>query len=58
MKIKELRKKTGLSQKKFGEYLNIPQRTIENWESEKSSPPEYVKKLIEEKLKNDGKIND
>ncbi len=54
-KILELRLKTGLSQKKFGELIfNIQQRTIQNWELEDRKCPEYVEKLIESYLKSLG----
>ena len=51
MIIKELRELTNMTQKEFGEYLNIPLRTIQNWESEHRTPPDYVVELIEYKLK-------
>lgn len=41
-----------LSQAKMSELLKIPKRTIENWESGTSKPPEYVETLIVEKLLN------
>ena len=50
MRIKELRKQTGLSQTKFGELFGIPLRTIQGWENEQRTPPEYVVKMIEELL--------
>lgn len=53
MEIKEIRKKTGLSQMKFGEWLGIPWRTIQNWETGVSKCPEYLRRLIEEKVKNE-----
>lgn len=56
MSIKELREKTGLSQSKFAEYLNISVRTVQYWEQEKRTPPEYVTELIEYKLRNEGLI--
>lgn len=56
MTIKELREKTGLSQSKFAEYLNISVRTVQYWEQEKRTPPEYVTELIEYKLRNEGLI--
>ena len=46
MDIKELRAKTGLTQKAFSEWLNIPKRTIEDWETGKRVPPPYVVELI------------
>lgn len=45
--IKNLRKKTGLTQARFAELLNIPKRSIENWEEGKNKPPEYLVKLID-----------
>lgn len=56
MTIKELRTLTGMSQQKFSDYLHIPTRTIENWESEKRTPPVYVVELIEYKLRNEKMI--
>lgn len=31
--LKEIRKRTGLTQKQFGEIYKIPYRTIQNWEN-------------------------
>ena len=45
-KIKEIRKMTGLSQAKFAARYEIPKRTIENWQTGKTEPPEYVYKLL------------
>lgn len=47
MSIKELRKLTGLSQKDFGSRYDIPHRTIQSWETEQRSCPEYVENLLE-----------
>jgi putative transcriptional regulator len=52
MNIKELRKKLKMTQKEFGEYLNIPQRTIQSWELGERTPPPYVIELIKYKIKN------
>ena len=49
--IRALRACTGLTQKKFAEFVEIPQRTIENWESGRRQPPAYVVKLIAYKIK-------
>jgi site-specific DNA recombinase len=54
--IKELRKSVGMTQKAFGDYFNIPMRTIQHWESGTRECPEYLLKLIEYKLKNEGLI--
>lgn len=48
-----MRKAVKMTQKAFGEYLNIPRRTIEDWEAERRHPPVYVEELIEYKLKNE-----
>lgn len=44
--IRELRRKTGLSQAKFAEKFGIPKRSIENWEQCKRSAPQYVLNLL------------
>ena len=44
--IKEMRMKTGLSQAKFAESLNIPVSTLRKWEQGESSPAGYVIDLI------------
>ena len=53
MEIKEVRKALGLSLKKFSERYKIPLRTLENWEGNKNTPPDYVLELLEYKIKND-----
>lgn len=58
MQIKELREKTGLSQAKFAERYNIPKRTIENWESGKRTPPEYIESLLEKVINYESKKQD
>lgn len=44
--ILALRKWTGLSQTEFGNRLDIPMRSIQNWENGVSKCPGYVVKLI------------
>lgn len=44
--IKEMRKRLGLSQQKFGDYFGIPLRTIQRWEYEISEPPKYTVNMI------------
>ena len=50
MKVKELleemRKETGLSQKKFADKVGIPFRTIQDWELGNRIPPEYVVEML------------
>ena len=50
MRIKELRKATGMTQKTFSEYLGIPCRTIQNWEIGNRKCPEYLVALNRYKL--------
>ena len=45
-KIKELRKKTGLSQSKFSAKFGIPVRTLQQWEQGISAPPGYLIKMM------------
>ena len=44
--FKNFREKTGLSRKEFSEILEIPYRTVEDWENGKSNPAKYLVKLI------------
>ncbi len=44
--FKNFREKTGLSRKEFSEILEIPYRTVEDWENGKSNPVKYLVKLI------------
>ncbi len=59
-KIKELRKKTGLSQSKFSAKFGIPVRTLQQWEQGISTPPEYVVRMMAYimLLEENGKIKD
>ena len=50
MTIKEARYLSGLTQKEVSVLLEIPLRTLENWESGVRVPPVYVEKLIVEKF--------
>ena len=55
MTIKQLRTASGLSQAKFAKLLEIPTRTVEDWEGKRHKPPDYVVKLIEFYLDNQPK---
>lgn len=46
VEIREIRRKTGLSQAKFSEKYGIPKRSIENWEQCTRSAPQYVLNLL------------
>ena len=50
MTIKELRAACGMTQKAFCEYLNIPPRTLQDWEAGRRNPPPYLISLIMYKL--------
>lgn len=50
MTIKEARHLSGLSQIEMAKVLEIPRRTIEEWEANRRKPPIYVEKLVVEKL--------
>lgn len=47
MKIRELRLKTGLSRFAFATTYEIPPRTLERWEQERSDPPSWYMILLE-----------
>lgn len=53
LRVRLARMSTLLSQRAFAKELNIPYRSIENWESGQRVPPEYVVELIEYKLENE-----
>ena len=44
--VQKLRKSTGLSQRKFAEFFDIPVRTLQDWEQGRRNPPEYVLKMM------------
>lgn len=46
MNITELRESTGMSQKQFAAWFNIPLKTVQNWEYGRSTPPVYVIEMI------------
>ncbi len=45
-KLKAKRKAAGLTQKAMSERMEIPKRTIEDWEGGRMTPPEYVQRLV------------
>lgn len=55
-KLKLLRAQTNMSMKQFAEYFDIPYRTVQNWESNTRSCPEYLARLMEYKLIKEGLI--
>lgn len=46
MNIKEIRKKTGLTQEGFSKKYGIPLGTLHHWEAGDRKPPEYVLGLL------------
>lgn len=46
MTITEIREMSGLSRAAFSRQYKIPVRTLEDWESGKRTPPEYVLELL------------
>ena len=45
-KIKMLREKTGMTRKEFCDYINIPYRTVTEWERGTRNAPDYVLRLL------------
>ena len=56
MTFKELREGSGMSRGQFSEYFEIPYRTVQNWELGLRECPDYLLKLMQYKLVNEGKI--
>ena len=50
MTIEEARKSKGMSRKDVAEWLEIPYRTITNWENGDRQCPPYIEKLIVENI--------
>lgn len=53
MTVKELRKKTGMSQQEFGDYFGISKRTIQEWEQERKNPTDYLVNMMQRILDNE-----
>lgn len=53
MKIEEARKQKNMSRKELSEWLEIPYRTLTNWENGERSCLDYIEKLIVEKILRD-----
>ncbi len=51
--ITTMRKSTGMTRKEFSEYTHIPVRTLEDWESGRRTPPEYIPRLLSYQLRYD-----
>lgn len=48
--LRTIRTEAGWSRPKMVERVGVPLRTIEDWESGKRTPPEYVQKLVIDRL--------
>lgn len=55
MTIEEARKKVGMSRKQLSDWLEIPYRTLSNWETGERACPQYVERLVVEKIMRDYK---
>ena len=50
-KLKKARADVGISQQKMSDLLEIPKRTIEEWETGRRKPPKWVERLVIEEVK-------
>ena len=50
MTVKEKREELGISRSKMSRMIGIPIRTLEDWDSGLRTPPEWVERLLIEKL--------
>lgn len=57
MTVSEMREYLNVSRAEFSRRYNIPVRTLEDWESEKRTPPEYVMSLLERAVLEDASGN-
>ena len=53
MDIREMRTRLGDTQGEFASRYNIPFRTIQNWETGLRKPPEYIIRLLENRVRED-----
>ena len=53
MNIREMRNRLNITQSEFAKRYNIPFRTIQNWESGVREAPEYVMRLLEDRVNAD-----
>ena len=50
MTIKEARNQVGFTQKQVQEQMGIPVRTLQNWEAGVRKCPDYIERLVVEKI--------
>lgn len=48
--VKELRARSGMTQKAFSEYFGMSKRAVEEWEGGRRKCPDYLLRLMEYKL--------
>ena len=53
MNIRDLRTQLGDTQSEFASRYSIPFRTVQNWETGLRKPPEYVMRLLEDRIRED-----
>lgn len=51
--IKDMRRALGMTQAEFAAALGIPRRSVQNWETGVTIPPEYVVNLIRYRIEHD-----
>lgn len=51
--FKSIRKESGMNRKDFAEWLDIPYRTMQEWELGRRAMPQYVLSLIIYKVRNE-----
>lgn len=44
--LREIRSETGMTRKAFSEYMKIPLRNLEDWETGRRKMPDYLLRLI------------
>lgn len=49
----KIRENTGMNRKEFAEHLQIPYRTVQDWELGRRQAPVYIYNLIREKMERD-----
>ena len=45
-RIIQMRKEAGMKQVEFAEYFAIPVRTLQEWEHDRRTPPEYLVRFV------------
>lgn len=56
--LKEIRKTIGMNRSEFSRYMDIPVRTLEEWEAGRRKMPDYVLRLLTYYIKMEQAIKD